>query len=155
VYSIAAGALFRVPAWRNVFTWMGARPATAANFRRLLRRGSVGLIPGVRLGACMLLFLAAVLFFLACKNLCRSMCITRRDASLPTNPNNNKHKPPKGIAEMFLSRAPEADVVMLLQRKGFVRLAVEAGAPLVPIYVRRWFCCVCVLRDLFALHGCV
>jgi hypothetical protein len=36
---------------------------------------------------------------------------------------------------MFLSRAPTADVVKLADRKGFVRVAVETGTPLVPIYV--------------------
>ncbi|GBF98193.1 diacylglycerol acyltransferase type 2 [Raphidocelis subcapitata] len=85
VYSIAADSVFSIPLWRHVFTWVGARPATARQFKRLLKKGSVGLIPG-------------------------------------------------GIAEMFLSRAPEADVVKLADRKGFVRVAVETGTPLVPIY---------------------
>ncbi|KIZ03443.1 hypothetical protein MNEG_4518 [Monoraphidium neglectum] len=86
VYSIAADSVLSIPLWRHVFTWIGARPANHREFRRLLKRGSVGLVPG-------------------------------------------------GIAEMFLSEAPKADVIKLLDRKGFVRVAVEAGAPLVAIYV--------------------
>lgn len=39
---------------------------------------------------------------------------------------------------MFLNEAPLADVVKLRDRRGFVRIAVETGTPLVPIYVRPW-----------------
>jgi 1-acyl-sn-glycerol-3-phosphate acyltransferase len=49
---------------------------------------------------------------------------------------------------MFMSEAPRADVVKLLDRKGFVRVAVEAGAPLVPIYVGAGRVCGGGGRDL-------
>ncbi|KAF6266346.1 diacylglycerol acyltransferase [Scenedesmus sp. NREL 46B-D3] len=65
-------------------TWIGAQPATAENFRRLLNLGSVGLVPG-------------------------------------------------GIAEMFMSEA-DREEIKLRDRKGFVRIAVEMGADLVPCY---------------------
>uniref|UniRef100_A0A383W0X4 Acyltransferase n=1 Tax=Tetradesmus obliquus TaxID=3088 RepID=A0A383W0X4_TETOB len=77
-------AVFHVPLWRHVMTWIGAQPATADNFRRLLKLGSVGLVPG-------------------------------------------------GIAEMFMSEESHEEI-KLRDRKGFVRIAVEAGADLVPCY---------------------
>ena len=40
---------------------------------------------------------------------------------------------PGGIAEIFVSR-PEEEVLVLKERKGFVRAALEANAPIVPIY---------------------
>eukprot|EP00878_Enallax_costatus_P007622 GHUV01007981.1.p1 GENE.GHUV01007981.1~~GHUV01007981.1.p1 ORF type:complete len:298 (+),score=73.54 GHUV01007981.1:1660-2553(+) len=84
IYSIAADAVFHIPLWKHVMTWIGALPATAHNFRKLLQKGSVGLIPG-------------------------------------------------GIAEMFMVE-DDREVIKLLDRKGFVRIAVEMGTPLVPCY---------------------
>jgi 2-acylglycerol O-acyltransferase 2 len=40
---------------------------------------------------------------------------------------------PGGIAEMFLWEE-DREVIKVLDRKGFVRLAVEQGVPLVPVY---------------------
>lgn len=84
IYALAADAVFHVPLWRHVMTWLGGIPATAASFRRALQKGSVGLIPG-------------------------------------------------GIAEMFMID-DDKEIIKLRDRKGFVRLAVEAGADIVPCY---------------------
>eukprot|EP00877_Chromochloris_zofingiensis_P004273 jgi/Chrzof1/13847/Cz08g14220.t1_DGAT2A[v5.2] len=84
IYSIAASSIFRVPMWRHVMSWIGARPATARNFKKLLKRGSVGLVPG-------------------------------------------------GIAEMYILEE-HAETVKIKDRKGFVRIAVEKGVPIVPVY---------------------
>eukprot|EP00775_Hariotina_reticulata_P009197 gene9197-9364_t len=46
VYSIAASSVFKVPVWRHIMCWTGARPATADQFRQLLTMGSVSLVPG-------------------------------------------------------------------------------------------------------------
>ena len=46
IYSIAADIVFAVPLWRQIMTWVGARPATAENFKALLGLGSVALVPG-------------------------------------------------------------------------------------------------------------
>lgn len=84
IYSVAASNLFNIPLWRHVMAWIGARPATHEEFRKLMKMGSVAVIPG-------------------------------------------------GIAEMFhLSR--HQDVVKLKDRKGFVRMAVEHGVPILPVY---------------------
>jgi 2-acylglycerol O-acyltransferase 2 len=40
---------------------------------------------------------------------------------------------PGGIAEMFLWEE-HREVIKVRDRKGFVRLAVEQGVPLVPVY---------------------
>lgn len=40
---------------------------------------------------------------------------------------------PGGIAEMFLWEE-NREVIKILDRKGFVRIAVEQGVPLVPVY---------------------
>ncbi|KAF8056113.1 DGAT2D [Scenedesmus sp. PABB004] len=84
VYSIAASSVFKVPVWRHIMCWTGARPATRRWFRELLGRGSVSLVPG-------------------------------------------------GIAEMFLWEEGR-EVIKVADRKGFVRIAVESGVPLVPVY---------------------
>eukprot|EP00878_Enallax_costatus_P016076 GHUV01016857.1.p1 GENE.GHUV01016857.1~~GHUV01016857.1.p1 ORF type:complete len:299 (+),score=36.27 GHUV01016857.1:955-1851(+) len=84
VYSIAASSVFKVPVWRHILCWTGARPATRRWFRTLLGMGSVSLVPG-------------------------------------------------GIAEMFLWEE-HREVIKILDRKGFVRIAVEQGVPLVPVY---------------------
>eukprot|EP00879_Flechtneria_rotunda_P005483 GHRR01005776.1.p1 GENE.GHRR01005776.1~~GHRR01005776.1.p1 ORF type:complete len:250 (+),score=65.05 GHRR01005776.1:1680-2429(+) len=83
-YSLGADSLFHVPMWRHVMSWIGARPATATNFKQLLKKGSVGLVPG-------------------------------------------------GIAEMFMVEK-DREVIKLLDRKGFVRIAIEEGADLLPCY---------------------
>lgn len=41
---------------------------------------------------------------------------------------------PGGIAEMFLSDT-KRDIVLLKERKGFVKLALTTGTPIVPVYV--------------------
>lgn len=46
IYSLAASSVFNVPFWRHCMTWLGARPATERNFKRLIKMGSVGLVPG-------------------------------------------------------------------------------------------------------------
>ena len=40
-----------------------------------------------------------------------------------------------GSKEIFLTDAAQPDTVYLSSRKGFIRLALESGAPLVPVYV--------------------
>lgn len=84
VYSICASSVFKVPVWRHILCWTGARPATAQDFRALLQRGSVSLVPG-------------------------------------------------GIAEMFLWEQ-DREAIKIMDRKGFVRIAVESGTPIVPVY---------------------
>jgi 2-acylglycerol O-acyltransferase 2 len=84
IYSIAASIVFKVPVWRHIMTWTGARPATAKMFKQLLQMGSVALVPG-------------------------------------------------GIAEMFIT-SPDYEAIKLQGRKGFVRIAVETGTPIVPVY---------------------
>jgi hypothetical protein len=46
IYSIAATVVFRVPVWKHIMSWTGARPATATIFKQLLQKGSVALVPG-------------------------------------------------------------------------------------------------------------
>lgn len=84
VYSICASSTFKVPVWRHILSWTGARPATRHHFRSLLKRGSVSLVPG-------------------------------------------------GIAEMFLWEQ-DREAIKILDRKGFVRIAVESGTPIVPVW---------------------
>jgi 1-acyl-sn-glycerol-3-phosphate acyltransferase len=45
-YGMAADSVFRIPLWRHVYTWLGIVPASAANLRRYLKWGSVGITPG-------------------------------------------------------------------------------------------------------------
>jgi 2-acylglycerol O-acyltransferase 2 len=45
-YSVAASAVFKIPLWRHVMTWIGSRPATRKMFKSLLKHGSVGVVPG-------------------------------------------------------------------------------------------------------------
>lgn len=84
VYFLAADSVFRVPLWRHLISWAGGASATAASFRRLLTKGSVGLVPD-------------------------------------------------GIAGMFLSE-DDCEVIKIKERKGFVRIAVEAGADILPCF---------------------
>eukprot|EP00201_Polytomella_parva_P021181 CAMPEP_0175042594 /NCGR_PEP_ID=MMETSP0052_2-20121109/2667_1 /TAXON_ID=51329 ORGANISM="Polytomella parva, Strain SAG 63-3" /NCGR_SAMPLE_ID=MMETSP0052_2 /ASSEMBLY_ACC=CAM_ASM_000194 /LENGTH=212 /DNA_ID=CAMNT_0016305457 /DNA_START=382 /DNA_END=1020 /DNA_ORIENTATION=+ len=46
IYSVAASSVFYVPFWRHFMSWIGSLPATASNFRRLLKRGSVAVVVG-------------------------------------------------------------------------------------------------------------
>jgi 2-acylglycerol O-acyltransferase 2 len=41
---------------------------------------------------------------------------------------------PGGIKEQLTNCGPHEDVVVLKHRKGFIRLALETGSPLVPVY---------------------
>lgn len=45
-YSVAATSVFYIPFWRHFITWIGSVPATAANFKRLLKKGSVAVVVG-------------------------------------------------------------------------------------------------------------
>lgn len=45
-YGMAADSVFRIPLWRHVYTWLGIVPASAANLKRYLKWGSVGITPG-------------------------------------------------------------------------------------------------------------
>jgi 1-acyl-sn-glycerol-3-phosphate acyltransferase len=51
--------------------------------------------------------------------------LLRRHGSVKVNPG--------GIAEMYLID-PSAEVIKIRERKGFVRIAVEHGVPLLPVY---------------------
>jgi hypothetical protein len=46
IFSLAANSVFTIPGWRHFSTWMGSVPATSANFRKLLSKGSVAVIVG-------------------------------------------------------------------------------------------------------------
>ena len=75
IYSIAADIVFAVPLWRQIMTWVGARPATAENFKALLGLGSVALVPG----EC---------FFCLCVRACARvvfvcLCVKKRRDDLP------------------------------------------------------------------------
>ncbi|WIA23473.1 hypothetical protein OEZ85_000218 [Tetradesmus obliquus] len=86
VYSLAASSVFGVPLWRHFLTWIGCVPATSANFKKMLAKGSVAVVVG-------------------------------------------------GIAEMYMQH-PHKERIMLANRKGFVRVAVEQGLDggIVPVY---------------------
>jgi len=84
VYGISADNVFRTPFYRHVFSWIGAQPATASNFKSLLQKGSCGVVVG-------------------------------------------------GLAEMYM-QYNDHEEILLKSRKGFVRVAVETGCPLVPVY---------------------
>lgn len=142
--------MFKIPLWRHVFTWVGARPASVSEFKRLLAMGSVGLIPGVSQGQLCVRGGGSVS---ECRRLlapppCLPPSTHTPQTPTPVSPGDAR----QGIAEMFLSEAPRADVVKLLGRKGFVRVAVEAGVPLVPIYVRAP--APCALRLCCWGHAC-
>lgn len=78
-------ACFWVPVNRNLWWWMGCRPASKSGMRRLLAKGSsVVLCPG-------------------------------------------------GVRECIYMQ-PGSEHAFLRSRRGFVRLALEAGAPLVPVF---------------------
>lgn len=46
IYSVAATSVFSIPFWRHMIAWIGSLPATKANFKRLLRHGSVAVVVG-------------------------------------------------------------------------------------------------------------
>lgn len=46
IYSLAATTVFNIPFWRHFVAWIGSVPATRANFKRLLSKGSVAVIVG-------------------------------------------------------------------------------------------------------------
>jgi 1-acyl-sn-glycerol-3-phosphate acyltransferase len=46
IYSLAASSVFSIPFWRHFIAWLGSVEATSANFRRILKKGSVAVIVG-------------------------------------------------------------------------------------------------------------
>lgn len=46
VYSVAATSVFYIPLWRHFIAWIGSLPATAGNFKKLLKKGSVAVVVG-------------------------------------------------------------------------------------------------------------
>ncbi|KAG1673426.1 hypothetical protein FOA52_002191 [Chlamydomonas sp. UWO 241] len=46
IYSLAATSVFSIPGWRHFLAWIGSVPATTANFKRVLKKGSVAIIVG-------------------------------------------------------------------------------------------------------------
>lgn len=46
VYSVAADSVFWIPLWRNIITWIGSKPATKENFKKLLAKGSCAVVVG-------------------------------------------------------------------------------------------------------------
>lgn len=84
IFSLAATSVFHIPFWRHFVAWIGSMPASRANFKRLLQKGSVAVIIG-------------------------------------------------GIAEMYMQDATK-ERIKLRTRKGFVRMALEEGAAIVPVY---------------------
>eukprot|EP00199_Chlamydomonas_sp_CCMP681_P002493 CAMPEP_0119107254 /NCGR_PEP_ID=MMETSP1180-20130426/9602_1 /TAXON_ID=3052 ORGANISM="Chlamydomonas cf sp, Strain CCMP681" /NCGR_SAMPLE_ID=MMETSP1180 /ASSEMBLY_ACC=CAM_ASM_000741 /LENGTH=335 /DNA_ID=CAMNT_0007092715 /DNA_START=5 /DNA_END=1012 /DNA_ORIENTATION=+ len=46
IYSVAATSVFHIPFWRHFVAWIGSMPATKANFKNLLRKGSVAVVIG-------------------------------------------------------------------------------------------------------------
>ncbi|GLC45911.1 hypothetical protein PLESTF_000711500 [Pleodorina starrii] len=86
IFGLAANVVFRVPLWRHMMAWLGSVPATTADFKRVLRRGSVAVIVG-------------------------------------------------GIAEMYMVNKHK-EQIMVRDRKGFVRVAVEEGVDggIVPVF---------------------
>lgn len=46
IYSVAASSVFSIPFWRHFIAWLGSVEATPANFKRILKKGSVAVIVG-------------------------------------------------------------------------------------------------------------
>lgn len=46
IYSLAASSVFSIPFWRHFIAWLGSVEATSANFRKILKKGSVAVIVG-------------------------------------------------------------------------------------------------------------
>eukprot|EP00798_Chlamydomonas_sp_ICE-L_P016836 gene16836-23116_t len=46
VFSVAASSVFSIPGWRHFTAWIGGMEATASNFKKLLRTGSVAVLIG-------------------------------------------------------------------------------------------------------------
>jgi len=59
---------------------------------------------------------------------------SRKSISRALQSGTNLSMPTGGIAEIFLGSATE-EVALLSRRKGFIKLAIQEGVPLVPVYV--------------------
>eukprot|EP00892_Ulva_mutabilis_P007201 jgi/Ulvmu1/4853/UM020_0139.1 len=46
VYALAASAVFWLPIFKHLMTWLGCQPASRANLKMLLKKGSVAVTPG-------------------------------------------------------------------------------------------------------------
>ena len=158
--------------WRHFIAWMGAVPATRANLKRLLRKGSVAVIvggiaevcmkhTGVGQGSASPPCMSPLTLF--------SLCPTVRIPSthpplplLPSSPPLLTSVPPYLLhppMQMFMCNRSQENVV-LRARKGFVRAAVEEGLDggIVPVFHfgnSQVHVCVCVRGALgIALRPC-
>uniref|UniRef100_A0A6B2LBC0 Acyltransferase n=1 Tax=Arcella intermedia TaxID=1963864 RepID=A0A6B2LBC0_9EUKA len=46
VYGISSDSIFKIPLYRHIFSWLGCRPATRENFKKLLGEASCGVVVG-------------------------------------------------------------------------------------------------------------
>lgn len=149
IYSIAATVVFRVPVWKHIMSWTGARPATATIFKQLLQKGSVALVPGgiaemflthphkeVRAQQGLLGLQEQLPVVLLQRPLWRGLDHGLCSGLPPASASMARH-PAFCIA--CLTSCPAAvcscatQVIKVRERKGFVRIAVETGTPIVPV----------------------
>lgn len=161
-YALAANNSFLVPVWRHVHTWMGAMAATERNFRRLL---ALGTCRGIRASQAAAARDAAVAAGGKPEDAPADSDSpgSSEDGTPGGTPRAGEAPmggaagaataPPRrtrlrkrnaqgvsvsvmvgGIAEMYLQH-PDFERIKLLDRKGFVRIAIEHGADILPVYM--------------------
>lgn len=153
-YALAANNSFLVPIWRHVHTWLGTMAATERNFRRLLALGTrVGLRAVAKAARAAGGAPAAPASSAGGSDSggdddgAAAVDAAPLEVGAPADAGAVKTRVVKrnpqgvsigvmvgGIAEMYLLH-PDYEQIKLMDRKGFVRIAIEHGAELLPVYM--------------------
>jgi 1-acyl-sn-glycerol-3-phosphate acyltransferase len=120
----AASSVFMVPGWRQGLRLIGCVPADRARLLRALREGcSVGLCPGG---------ISEMYKFTADAASAGAPCSSGGGAKTPRHGSGNDDPDPLfGATAAAVSRYEHA---VLMERRGFVALAIEAGVDICPVY---------------------
>jgi diacylglycerol O-acyltransferase 2, plant len=133
-YALGASAVFYLPGYKHFMRWIGVAEASRANFVSLLQRGSVAVMVGGIAEMCAALLSTVVSGAAAATTADRMLTHWHSQGKICRGPHAPTTDDRKHLLCCRFMLSDDHEAIMLKSRRGFAKVSIESGCPIVPVY---------------------